>query len=599
MASLQPSETAHANASIEKMFRLSALLLLGLCAGAQAEISYTVYVQPDKNNLHVKIEIPKTSSGATVQIANWGPGSYRYVDNYKNVQNFTAKDGSGNTLTFANDTAMPNTWKVSPAETTVVEYDMANTAMDGGIHWSGPATYMYVADRKTEPCSLTVQAPNGWQSYTGLNGANNKFEASDFDVLADNPVSIGDLIVDTYVSRGKMHYIVMRGKARKDVDRAYLTKACKFVTDMESDFFGGTVPYDHYVWHFAVNDSGDGAGGLEHLASTEISLSSGVGYRAVGVLAHEFFHLWNVKRIRSSALGPFDYTQLPQTGALWWLEGVTDYFSHYLLYRYGWYDKAQLYKDILSNLNTVRNNPARLEVSAYDASYRVREAANGRGNSDGYRISYYSLGWICGMELDLEMRDHTAGRHSLDDVEHALWDMCKDNQPGFPEDQIRTELQRFGGYSMGPFYDNVIRKPGEVIVEQQLAKIGLSIAENDEQFTDVGFIGTGTPDKGLTVQRTSPPGADQLRSGDVITKINDVTFTGTRRAIGKAYADLEPKLKVGTPFTVTFMRSDQTMTATITPVQSTRKAKSIVEDKNATPAQLARREEWMKVKKPR
>lgn len=579
------------------MPRFLALVLLGLAACAQAEIKYTVTCQPDSTNLHVKIEIPKTSGGTTLQMPNWAPGSYRLVDNYKNVQNFAAKSGSGTPLTFTTET---NTWKISASDTTVVEYDVQSFPIDGAMHWSGPSTYLYVADRKTEECALTVNGPEKWIAYCGLDGTNNNFEAPDYDVLADNPVSIGNLTVDTYQSRGKTHYIVMRGKPRLEVDRENLIKACQHVSDAQTNFFGRSAPYNHYVWHFNVNDSVDGAGGLEHLSSTQISLASGVGPRAVSVISHEFFHLWNVKRIRSAPLGPFDYTQLPQTGALWWLEGVTDYYGHYLLYRYGWWGKDMLYKDILDNLASVRNNPARLEVSPYDASYRVREAANGRGNSQGYQISYYPYGWIAGFILDIELRDRTEGRYSLDDVTHALWEQNRDNKPGFAEDQIRTELQRFGGFGMGHFYDDVIRKSGEVIVEKQLAKVGLAIVEKDEPFVDDGFTAAANVERnGLVVSAVSDSVKDALKTGDLITKLGDVPVSGSRMAQTRAFNDWQKKLKVGEATTLSIKRGEELLNVSVNPIQGTRKVKAIVELDNATPSQIARRNEWMRVVKPR
>lgn len=578
------------------MSRLLALALLGCAASAQAEIVYTVTCQPDKNNLRIRIEIPKSEQGTTLQMPNWAPGSYRLVDNFRNVKEFSAKDAGGTTLQVANE---GNTWKIAPAATTVVEYDLMSVPNDNSMHWSGPSTYMYVADRKSEACRLKVSGLAGWQAYCGLDGARNEFEAPDYDVLADNPVSIGDLTVDSYVSRGKPHYIVMRGKARHEVDRNYLIKACKHVSDAQTDFFGGGAPYNHYVWHFSVTDNMDGAGGLEHLSSTQITLASGLGTRAVSVISHEFFHLWNVKRIRSAPLGPFDYNQLPVTGALWWLEGVTDYYGHYLLYRYGWWGKDMLYKDVLDNLNSVRNDADRLTVSPHDASARVREAANGRGNSQGYLISYYPYGWIAGFILDVELRDRTNGKHSLDDVMLALWKQCKDGQPGFSEDQIRNELQRFGGFTMGQFYDQVIRKPGEVIVETQLAKLGLAIVEKDEAFVDDGFTAQPNPERGLVVSVVGDSAKEQLRNGDIITKLGDIQVGASRRAMQQALADFTAKIKAGAPVSVSIKRGEELLAVSITPIAATRKVKAIVEVENASPNQIARRNEWMRVMKAR
>lgn len=565
-------------------------MLAGL---ASADINYTVSIRTgEAAALHVKMVIPNTPLGAIVQIPNWAPGSYRLVDNFKNVKSFKATGADGKDLAVSNTA---HTWTVQPSTTTTVEYDMPLTVLDGSVHWSGPSTYMYVVDRKSERCTLKVETPDNGAAYTGLAGVGNQFSAPDYDVLADNPVSTGDLRVLSYVSRGKTHFIVMRGKAKADVNGDYLIKACKHVSDAQSMFFGNELPFSHYIWHFNVNDSPDGAGGLEHLNSTQISLASGVGPRVVSVLSHEYFHLWNVKRIRSNVLGPFDYTQLPKTGALWWLEGVTDYYAHLFLYRYGWWGRDAYYKDIIDNLNSVANNPAHLEVSPHDASYRVGEAANGRGNSQGYRISYYPYGWISGLVLDIELRSRTNSKYSLDDVEKALWEMCRDDQPGFREDEIRTQLVRFGGYEMGLFYDDVIRKSGPLRVETQLGKLGLRIVEKDEQFANFGFGGQVTADVGYVVNFADGAAKDKLLPRDVIVKFGDVEAKGTRRAIQTAATDFVTKGKVGTVAKLTVIRAGQTMEVELTPIAGIRKVKSIEEMTNATPAQIALRNDFLRV----
>lgn len=592
-----------------------ALLLVALCSAAlaQADLSYKVTVTSDPANLHVSIKIPDAKAGAKLQIPNWAPGSYRLVDNYKNVKNLKAVDEGGRDLaieqsveklkkeygdapdrkTAENDVC---TWSVAPANAITVEYDISTAVVDGAIHWSGPSTYIYPVGRTQEKCTLSIELPSGWQAFLGLNEARGVYSAATYDVLADNPVSTGELLVDTYVSRGKPHFIVMRGRAKTNVDRAYLTKACKFVTEMQADLMGG-LPYDKYVWHFAVNDSADGAGGLEHLSSTQISLAAGVGPRVVSVLSHEFFHLWNVKRIRSRVLGPFDYTKLPDTGALWWLEGTTDYFSHQLLYRYGWWGRDMFHKDIIDNLNSIIGNPAYREVSPNEASLRVGEMSNGRGNSGGWRISYYPYGWLTGMVLDIEMRSQTGGRHTLDDVLHGLWEQNKNDQPGFEEDEIRRQCVKFGGLEMGWFYDRVVMKPGPLPIEAALAKVGLRMGERDEQFADLGFVNGQADAEGSRVGSPRGPAEGKLQSGDLIVGIGGKSIIGSRRSVGQGMTELTRNAKVGVPVKLTVKRGDQTLDYEITPVAGTRKAKFVEDDPAATAEAKALGKSWLAQKK--
>ena len=587
-----------------------------------ADVKYTVDVHPDTKVLHVTMHLSGVSHGSKFQIPNWGPGGYVLRDTFKNVKNLTATDGKGHPLTIdvkidvlhkkyqdgLASKVVDNsvcTWIVAPAKETNIAYDIplgAREFADGAINWSGPSTYLYETSHRLEKCVLTINVPSGWPVYLGLNETkpgSNVYTAKTYDVLADNPVSTGDLTVDKYESRGKPHWIVMRGAAKSKVDREKLMAACKFVSDIETDFFGDSAPYDKYVWHFAVNDSADGAGGLEHLSSTQISLASGVGPRAKSVLAHEFFHLWNVKRIRSKPLGPFDYTKLPQTGAIWWLEGVTDYYAYTLPYRYGGIDDKSYFAAIASNLQAVRNNPSYKLVGPNESSLRVDESNGGRGNSNGYLISYYNLGWLAGMVLDIEMRAHTGGKHTLDDVEHALWELCRNDKPGFEEDEIRKQLVRFGGEDMGAVYDRVVMKADGMAIEDTLAKAGLAVAVKPDPYVDLGFSFGGFPGAGtlsVTAVRSSAEG--KLQVGDQILSVNGNPLENGGR--GGLAADMTRQTKdasAGTTIKLSIKRGDETLDVQVTPVSATRDIYGVERAANPTPAQKKLGDAWLATKK--
>lgn len=589
-------------------------LTLTLAAASFAEITYRVEVQPDKGNLHVTIKLSKTEKGSAWQIPNWSPGAYVLRNGSTGVQNFAATNGSGTELKFdkveekrTNKYESPagewkeseytvTTWKVEGSKDTVIQYDISASLVDGAVHYSGPSVYMYEVGRKAESCKLELSVPAKWPVYVGLDelkAGTNVFKAADYDTLADNPVSTGDLIVDTYTSRGKPHYIVMRGAVKSQVDRAKLMKACKFVTDAETDFFGGKAPYNKYVWHFSVFNADDGAGGLEHLSSTQIQLSRGVGPRAVSVIAHEFFHLWNVKRIRSKVLGPFDYTNLPKTGALWWLEGVTDYYASTLLFRYGWTDETTYFASISSNWNAVRNNPAFKEVSPNDASLRVVEAAGGRGNSNGYRISYYNLGWLAGMCLDIGMNQITLGKKSLDDVQLGLWELCQNGKPGFEEDAIRKICTK-NSPMFGPVYDRIVNQPNMPIPDA-LAFAGLRIGTKEESFADIGFSVAGGP--GSTMLMVGESTVADLKPDDGIMEVNGkpINSTNGRERVAQfnqATASLKPNDQVK----LRIKRGQEEMEVTVT-VKAGKRSFSVIErNPDANKAQVQVRDWWLKHK---
>lgn len=568
-----------------------------VCASSFAEITYTVGSGPTENRIAVTIQFVANSDSTELQIPNWAPGSYRYDDNWKKVQNFKSTV-NGKEIEAAvdkqNEGKIPTvvTWKLKTAkgQPVTVSYDMPVSFGDEVGHFSGPSTYMYIVGRKNEKCVLKFNFAKDTPIAVGLNpGKNGTWVAPDYDVLADNPVSYGNFLLDTVTVNRKTHSIVYRGAAKKLVNREYVKRACKFIGEMQSDFFRNT-PYDKYVWHFAVNDSPDGAGGLEHLSSTQISMGSGVGPGVVGVYSHEFFHLWNVKRIRSKALGPFDYQNLPTTGALWWLEGVTDYYAHTLLGRYGWYGLNErepapipkMYATLAQNVRGVRANKERFNISPYDSSFRVREASGGRGNSQGLGVSYYNTGFVCGFVLDVELLDKTNGKHSLDSVERALYDICKNNKPGFEEDEIRKQLIRFGGADMGPFYDQWIMKPGELPVEAALAKIGKRMSEIDEKFGQIPIIlRTSFDDKALRIAQSDIP---ELKNGDIVVEVNGQATTGdSNSALTSALRSLTASAKAGDTWTV---KTKDGKSVQFVIKEATRK-KLVIEDvPGATPEQI-------------
>lgn len=598
------------------MRRVALVSLLFASSVGFADISYTVKILPAEKLLHVTMTLPNTMQGSRLQIPNWAPGSYVLADNYRFVQNLKAFDEKGAPLEIKTDMSVspktygdePNrktvlnkicTWSVGAAKSTTVEYDLALRISDDAFHWSGPSTYIYELDRKNEKCQLTVQTPDGGPTFCGLDevkGKKNVYSAPNYDVLADNPISAGKLIVDTYYSNGKPHYIVMRGAPSANVDRPYLIKACKFVSDMQCDLMRG-APYNKYIWHFAVNSAPDGAGGLEHLSSTQIQLAQGVGPRAVSVLSHEFFHLWNVKRIRSRVLGPFDYTKLPETGALWWLEGTTDYFAHYLLYKYGWWGEDTLFQDIAENVTSVRRNEAHKTVSPYMASARVGETNNGRGNSNGWGLSYYNQGWVVGMVLDIAMRAETNNKRTLNDVLLALWQQNKNDQPGFEEGEIRNQLVRFGGINMGKLYDRIVMGPGDMAVEETLAKAGLAIGEAPEKFADLGFSMTPTRQSLIVMPlAVSGPAEGKLSPTDELVEVNGIALTGQNfRELSGAVTKARNSIKIGDSFTVKFRREGTIRSETIVAKEGVRTRFRVYRLDTATPAQLAIREAWLKV----
>lgn len=567
-------------------------------AFASAEIRYSVQPVDDNSHLKVTIRFPANAGPVELQMPNWAPGAYVLSLPGTKVENFAWHDASGATVAFEHRSE--NAWRatLSRKGDTTVEYTVPMHMEGGALHYGGPATYMYVVGRKEEACRLDLQLPTGWKVATGLDAVGKsitQYKAPTYDVLADNPVTAGDFIDYHYTSHGRPVTIALRGPLRGNVNEAKVVKMCKAITDTEGNFFHG-VPYHKYVWHFGVSSAADGGGGLEHLSSTQISLAQGVGPLSARVCAHEFFHLWNVKRIRAKVLGPFDYTKLPKTGALYWLEGVTDYYASVLIARSGYLGRDALLKDVASNYTRVESNPAHLEVSPYDSSLRVGDAAGGRGNSNGYQISYYNLGWLVGLCLDIDLRERSHGRKSLDDVELALWKQCKDNQPGFEEGDIERHYVEQGGSR--ELFERIVMHPGEMPVAEELAKIGYRLEMKPRTTVDFGFGLSGAAGATLASVASVKPFASGLSADDQLLEINGVSVVGRTldESLDKARVILLALQPGGGPLRMKIRHAGQDQEISYAMPEATATYPSITDMNPTDKAILARREAWYRGK---
>lgn len=573
--------------------RIALFCFVGLASLSLAEIRYAVLPIPEKSRIRVKMTFEAKAGPVELQMPNWAPGAYILSVPGRNVQDFRVIDSGGSPVT--SEKQGDNTWKFAADRngTYTAEYTSPAAYSNGAMHYSGPQNYLYVVGRKEEKCRLTFSLQPSWNIAIGLDpirGSKTDYSAPDFDVLADNPVTLGDFIELRYEVLGKPHFIAMRGVGKDRADQAAFLKMCRHTSESQADFFGG-LPYRRYVWHLNITQGG-GGGGLEHLTSTAISCGPNVTVGIAELFAHEYFHLWNVKRIRSKPLGPFDYTQLPKTGALYWLEGTTDYYASLLPFRYGLHKEEDFLGGIVSNTRTVRANAARLEVSPFESSMRVGEANNGRGNSNGWRISYYNLGWLVGLLLDIEIRHQTSGKRSLDDVMLALWHQCKDNKPGFEEDEIRKLCVRFGGEALGPFFDRVVMKPGEMPIEEQLAKMGLKMGEEQEPFVDPGFdIAPVFQSQSVRVARVR--GIEGLLADDVVLAIGgtEIKGTGVGQVMGVANQAIAG-LKAGSPSSLKVRREGKELDVAFTPKAATRPRFKVSADPEADAAKRKLREGW-------
>ena len=477
------------------------------CGMAQAQVRYTIAPSNDGKSLDVEMSFTAKGKKTELQMPSWSPGLYVKEDYWKTLAQVVARDSRGKSLTV---THVPgDSWSIRtkrgqritvtyerPIDRTNQRLGMFSSDSDA-VHYRGPTVYLYVVRRKAEPCVVTFNLPKGQRVATSLQPVRAGYLAGNYDELADCPVTFGRFREATYRVNGVPYTMAFRGEGRDKMDTARAVKVAKFISKTETRFFAGT-PFQRYVWHvMARSNMRDGAGGVEHASSTQIFMTTDIGPGSMSGMAHEFFHLWNVKRIRPKNLGPFDYTKLPRVGDLWWLEGVTNYYAAMLPYRAGYGKPEDILRRMGEEISGVRSNPARFQVSPWDSGFKTPEAQNMR--SSGYKVSYYPTGWELGLLFDIELRSRTHGRRSLDNVERALWAECEGGKP-FPDGEIRRLLVRFGGRQMGGLYDDWVMKPGELPAERVLHEAGLKLEPKGKNWE-------------VAADKTSNPPETYIRTG--------------------------------------------------------------------------------------
>jgi predicted metalloprotease with PDZ domain len=489
--------------------RIAALLLAVLLAAGlgfgrtpQGTMAITVSMgHPSAHYFHVALRCEGlTGESLDFKMPAWSPGYYRIMDYAKNVVGFTAADGRGKPLAW--EKTAKNTWRVktggakaagqaaaSPS-VTVVSYDVyaftrfvADSYLDDARAFIVPTgVFMHVAGLIEHPVIVTVEPYEDWHTIaTGLEplaGRPGTFTAPDFDVLYDCPILMGNQDILPFEVRGVPHAFVGDGLGRLDQER-FVGDLAKIVE--ASAALVGEIPYTHYAF-LAI---GPGGGGLEHANSAALSftasgtMSSPAAYkRWLEFVAHEFFHLYNVKRIRPIALGPFDYDRENYTTLLWMSEGFTSYYESLILRRAGLITREDVFEDMRKNIAGFENGTGHRFQSAAASSVDTWLDFYGRsGNSAATTISYYDKGAALGMLLDFRIRHETRNRASLDDVIRTLYrKYYKSLGRGFTDAEFRAECERAaGGARLDGFFDDYVASTRDIDYARYLGYAGLEI----------------------------------------------------------------------------------------------------------------------------
>ncbi|CAB3844263.1 M61 family metallopeptidase [Achromobacter ruhlandii] len=509
--------------------------------------------------------------GQRLSLPAWIPGSYLIRDFSRQIESLTAHCGNRR---VAVDKIDNHTWQAVPCdgplrvEYTVYAWDLSVR----GAHldethgfFNGTSVFLRVHGQEHLPCLVDLAPPrgiDGWKVYTSLpearghKGAARRhgfglYLAPDYDALIDHPVEMGTPQVASFTAHGAEHELVFTGVA-PNLDLARITDDVRRICETQIAFFeprGKRAPFldssDRYVFMTMV--TGDGYGGLEHRASTALMTArkdlpvlgqqgQGEGYRGfLGLVSHEYFHTWNVKRIKPQAFVPYDLAQPDLTRLLWVFEGFTSYYDDLLLLRSNVITQNDYLRLLAKTITSVARTPGRhkqsVAESSFDAWTRYYKQDE---NSPNALVSYYTKGALVALGLDLLIRQESAGAHSLDDVMRLLWqrygrDFYRGKAQGLAEDGLPALIKEATGVDARRFIARHAHGTADVPLAELLAAQGIKLQWKASVNIPSLDVRTRKQGDSLVLATVLEGGAGHrggLSAGDVLVAIDGLKVEG-------------------------------------------------------------------------
>jgi predicted metalloprotease with PDZ domain len=481
-------------------------------------IRYTLsFIAPHTHYVEVRAEIPAGGRREVeLMMAVWTPGSYLIREYERHVESVAATGAGGAALAVSKTAKNRWTVEIGGLATVVVTYRVYGREMSVRTNWiesgfaliNGAPTFLTLADSPGRPHEVAFVLPAGWTRVSTalppLPGVNHGFRAASYDVLVDSPILLGSPAVYDFELEGRTHQLVNEGEAGV-FDGARAARDFESMAG-EHHRFWGSVPYERYVCLNLITESG---GGLEHCDSAVLMTSrwatrtrkAYVGW--LELASHELFHVWNGKRLRPFALGPFDYEREAHTRSLWVVEGITDYYGDLLLHRAGLSTREEFLASLSTKIEALQTTPGRAVQSIVNASfdawiklYRPDE------NSPNTSISYYIKGSIVAFLLDVRIRHVTNGRRSLDDVMRVAYEKYS-GERGYSEHEFRALVEDVAGASFESFWALALEGTGELDYAEALDTLGLRFK-------------TAEPETGKTPRRATLGAVTKIDGGRIV-----------------------------------------------------------------------------------
>ncbi len=514
---------------------------------ASSRISHKISMpEPHTHYFEVKTHINLTNeisnkSYIDFKMAAWTPGSYLIREFAKNVESVSATS-NGKILSFQK--INKNTWRVYinkgnsskgidlAYRVYAYELSVRTSFLDDSHGYINPASVlMFVNELKNQSQELEILPYKDFKKVsTALKEiAKFTFQAKNLDELIDSPIEIGNHKVFEFKVGNVPHQIAFYGPAKIDSTKfiADVKKMCETAQNIV-----GEHPCDHYL--FIIHNLYRGGGGLEHLYSTTCQVSrsnyeTDKGYKGIlNLLAHEYFHLWNVKRIRPKALGPFDYENENYTHNLWFSEGITSYYADLISQRAGFITSTEYLSGLGEEISAVENQPGNKVETAAESSwdawikyYRPNE------NSKNSTISYYDKGSVLGGVLNLWIIEQTEGKKTLDDVFKLLYvNYYKNLQRGFTDAELEDAFSKVAGKSAKGLFEAHVYGLTSPNYKDLFGNVGYSWTNSNEG-KSTSFLGFNVANNRITqLYKGGPAYQYGLNVGDEILKVNNSDFEG-------------------------------------------------------------------------
>ena len=557
-----------------------------------------------------------------VAMPAWIPGHYSIMDNARFVERLHAEVGGKPVGVEKID---KQTWEIASggARNVVVRYDLYARTLGSSACWfgedqcmiNGGSAYAYVVGRQDAPCELVIEGrPREWKIATGLERAGrDRYRAPNYDVLIDCPTKIGVFHDKTFRVAGKTHHVVVTDFGDTIKRLPDLVRDTKKFVEWFAKMFRG-LPYKEYWFLYDLHPTKCAGGALEHLNSTHLSLPMRLDTedtldqdRITVVAAHEYFHLWNVKRIRPRPLGPFDYTKEQHTTDLWIAEGLTDYYCYYALVKCGVFTAKRYFTWVGRYVDRLNDMPGRSWMTVRDSSWETWTGSfwKMRTSSESTNVvntftDYYTKGSLIGQVIDCEMRAATKGKRGLDHVFRRM--MRKASRPeGFPRGDFEAEVERAAGSGVRRLLEKYVGGTATIAYAKHFAKAGIEFTYGPVDSTYetskgrrkiLGAYGMEIDDGGalMRVSNVDPASAAEgagIDKGDVLLAADG------RRLTKDDWRRLLTAKPLGKAVRLTIYRHDELTDLRVTPRRDTRLAARFTLPAKPAPSTRRVRDTWL------